>query len=147
LAAVFALVALGLSIYSGRLRQQLTASGGPILLASRRAEEIRLGGRERGLEIRLRPVDERTTLVYLVFRDVPAYPVYRLRLLDPATGEVRWHRDLPTLEEHLLVLPTGGRDPTGQPAAGRLELLGVAADGRVEVLDQRLLTVAADREP
>ncbi len=133
---VYALAALlvavfGLSLQVYRLTQHLRVTTGPILIPSRDAGELRLGSEDRGLETRLLAAGKTHSLLYLVFRDVPDYSSYAVRLLD-SEGAVWWQSRAFPRGEQILILPV-----LAKPA--RLQLLGLSADGTASILDDRRL--------
>jgi hypothetical protein len=131
LAAALLIAVVGLSLQVLRLTQRLHETTVPILIPSRDAGEIRLGNEERGLETRWIVTGEDHALLYLVFRDVPEYPGYAVRLLHPGDA-IWWQSRAFSRGEQLLILPV-----RAEPV--RLQLLGLSADGTASILDDRRL--------
>ena len=131
LAASLAAVAVGLSLWVGQLRRELST---PWVFPTSETPEIVVRESERPVELLSLKVTETHVLVYLLLYDVPEHPTVRLELLESDKKGVIWESTaIPREAELLLALPrrllTSG--------VYWLRIHGRDEAGREQLLDER----------
>lgn len=134
LAAGFAVVTLGLSVWVRELKQ--SAKREPLLFSSRSAGEIPFGVRD--LEIRVVALDARHAALYLIFEGVAERNSYELRLIELPKRTTLWTKGVGR-DEQILILPLDPQQP--RPLRYFLELWGRDSAGQMELLGAQAVTI------
>ena len=140
LAAVFALLAVGLSLWTQQLRRQIDRLSEPFTIRSSSTYDIRFHDTGRTADLRLETTESHL-LIYLVLSRVESLPSYRLELLEDLSESPVWQSGAFEHDrEILLALPRTVLKAEGY----RLRLYG-QEDGAETLLDEQLFTIERKR--